>query len=170
MTNTTTTGAGAALKPLHASAIRWSGGFWGEELERTREVTVPSMWRSLSDPDVSPGWRNFLIAAGEVEGVHEGPPFLDGDLYKWLEAAISLLETSPDPGLEAEIAAIAAKIASVQRDDGYLHTATLIAERNNENAEALADRFNFETYNLGHLITAGVRHHRATGRDRKSVV
>jgi DUF1680 family protein len=163
MTITTRAGRHAALSPLGPANLRWSGGFWGEELERTREITVPSIWRSLSDPDVSPGWRNFLIAAGEAEGVHGGPPFLDGDLYKWLEAAISLLETGPDPRLEAEIAEIAAKIASVQRDDGYLHTATLIAERNTENAEALADRFNFETYNLGHLITAGVRHHRATG-------
>jgi DUF1680 family protein len=163
MTTTTTTGAHAALNRLDASAIRWSGGFWGDELERTRNVTVPSIWRSLSDPAVSPGWRNFRIAAGDVDGVHEGPPFLDGDLYKWLEAAISLLETAPDPDLEAEIAEIAAKIASAQREDGYLHTPTLIAARNHEGAEALADRFDFETYNLGHLITAGVRHHRVTG-------
>jgi hypothetical protein len=163
MTTTTTTGAGTALTPLHASAMHWSGGFWGDELERIRTVTVPGIWRSLSSPDVSPGWRNFLIATGEAEGEHEGPPFLDGDLYKWLEAAISLLETAPDAELEEAIDRIASTIASLQRDDGYLHTPTLIAERNGEDAEALADRFNFETYNLGHLITAGVRHHRVTG-------
>jgi DUF1680 family protein len=163
MTITTTAGRHAALTPLGAANLRWNGGFWGAQLERTRDVTVPSIWRSLSDPEVSPGWRNFLIAAGDAEGVHEGPPFLDGDLYKWLEAAISVLETAPDPELEAQIEAIAAKIASVQRDDGYLHTATFIAERNREQVQALADRFNFETYNLGHLITVGVRHHRVTG-------
>lgn len=153
----------APLTALDAANVVWAGGFWGDELERTRTVTVPGMWASLSNPDVSPGWQNFLIAAGDAEGQHEGPPFLDGDLYKWLEAAISLLETSPDAALEASINDIAAKIASVQRGDGYLHTPTRIAERHHEQAQALADRFNFETYNLGHLITAGVRHHRVTG-------
>ncbi|WP_026554597.1 glycoside hydrolase family 127 protein [Arthrobacter sp. 35W] len=153
----------APLSALAAANITWDGGFWGDQLERTRTVTVPSMWNSLSDPAVSPGWRNFLIAAGDAQGRHQGPPFLDGDFYKWLEAAISLLETTPDPELAEEINQIAAKIASVQREDGYLHTPTRIAERNSETAQALADRFNFETYNLGHLITAGVRHHRVTG-------
>ena len=60
---------------------------------------------------------------------------------------------------------IAELIASVQRDDGYLHTPTFISERNDEDVTALADRFNFETYNLGHLITAGVRHCEVTGSD-----
>lgn len=163
MTITTTAGRHAALSPLGAANLRWSGGFWGAHQERTREVTVPSMWRSLSDPEVSPGWRNFLIAAGRGEGEHQGPPFLDGDFYKWLEAAISLLETSPDPELERVVDEVVALVASIQRDDGYVHTPTLIAERHHVEATALADRFDFETYNLGHLITAGVRHHRVTG-------
>lgn len=155
----------AKLSALDAESLTWSGGFWGTELERTRAVTVPSIWRSLSDPAVSPGWRNFLIAAGDAEGAHDGPPFLDGDLYKWLEGAISLLETHRDAELETLVNDIAEKIASVQREDGYLHTATLIAARNDEKVTALADRFNFETYNLGHLITLGVRHHRVTGNE-----
>ncbi len=54
----------------------------------------------------------------------------------------------------------------MQRDDGYVHTPTLIAARNREDALALADRFHFETYNLGHLITAGVRHYEVTGSTR----
>lgn len=153
----------APLTALGATNVVWTGGFWGDVLERTRTVTIPGMWASLSNPDVSPGWRNFLIAAGDAKGDHEGPPFLDGDLYKWLEAAISLLETSPDAALESTIHKVAGKIASVQREDGYLHTPTRIAERNHQQAEALADRFSFETYNLGHLITAGVRHQRVTG-------
>ncbi len=163
MTITTTAGRHAALTPLRAANLRWSGGFWGAELERTREVTVPSIWRSLTDPATSPGWRNFLIAAGRAEGEHAGPPFLDGDLYKWLEAAVSLLETSPDRDLERAVDEVVELVASIQRDDGYVHTPTIIAERNEVEATALADRFDFETYNLGHLITAGVRHHRVTG-------
>ena len=29
-------------------------------------------------------FRNFEIAAGDAEGEHWGPPFHDGDMYKWL--------------------------------------------------------------------------------------
>lgn len=163
MTITTSARRHAALSPLGAANLRWSGGFWGAQLERTRAVTVPSMWRSLSDPEVSPGWRNFLIAAGRDEGEHQGPPFLDGDLYKWLEAAISLLETAPDPELERVVDDVVALVASIQREDGYVHTPTFIADRHHVAATALADRFDFETYNLGHLITTGVRHHHVTG-------
>ncbi|NYD67523.1 glycoside hydrolase family 127 protein [Agromyces atrinae] len=164
MTTTTTARPHASLAPLGATEVRWAGGFWGDTLERTRATTVPSIWASLADPAVSPGWRNFRIAAGEEEGTHAGPPFLDGDLYKWLEAAISLLATQPDAALEARIDEIIALLASIQREDGYLHTAVLIDARNGVPANPLQDRFNFETYNLGHLITAGVRHFRVTGR------
>jgi DUF1680 family protein len=163
MTATTATRAHARLRPLGAESARWVSGFWGEVHDRTRDVTIPQIWSSLSDPAISAGLANFRIAAGLEAGVHAGPPFMDGDFYKWLEAAVARLETDPDPDLAAHIEQIAQLIASVQRDDGYLHTPTLIATRNHEDAVALADRFNFETYNLGHLITAGVRHYEVTG-------
>jgi DUF1680 family protein len=153
----------APLRPLTGDEARWSSGFWGGIHERTRTTTVPSMWASLSDPGVSPGLRNFEVAAGIEPGAHHGPPFMDGDFYKWLEAAIAQLETDPEPWLAETIERVAALIASVQRADGYLHTPTLIASRTEESATELADRFHFETYNLGHLITTGVRHHEVTG-------
>ncbi|HWS51212.1 MAG TPA: beta-L-arabinofuranosidase domain-containing protein, partial [Microbacterium sp.] len=163
MTATTALRAHARLRPLGAQSARWSSGFWGGVHERTRDVTIPQIWGSLSDPAVSAGLANFRIAAGIEAGEHAGPPFMDGDFYKWLEAAIARLETDPDPELAARIEEIAQLIASVQREDGYLHTPTIISTGNHEDAVALADRFNFETYNLGHLITAGVRHYEVTG-------
>ena len=65
---------------------------------------------------------------GSSEGVHTGPPFMDGDLYKWLEAAIAELEIDARSRARRDVEAVAALIASVQRDDGYLHTPTLIAD------------------------------------------
>ncbi|WP_243074420.1 glycoside hydrolase family 127 protein [Microbacterium sp. SS28] len=152
-----------ALTPLGAADARWARGFWGGIHERTREATVPDMWRSLSDAGVSPGLANFRRAAGLEDGPHEGPPFMDGDFYKWLEAAIAQLETDPEPWLAETVEEVATLIASVQREDGYLHTPTIIEAAHHGDAIALADRFNFETYNLGHLITMGVRHHEVTG-------
>lgn len=157
--------AHAPLRPLDAEQARWARGFWGNVHDRTRDVTVPRIWDSLSDPEVSPGLRNFELAAGIESGSHVGPPFMDGDFYKWFEAATARLETDPDDDLAARLQRIAELIASVQREDGYLHTPTVIAERNDEDVVALADRFNFETYNLGHLITAGVRHWQVTGSE-----
>lgn len=151
------------LTALDAAGARWSHGFWGGVAERTRTRTVPDMWRALSDETVSPALRNFRIAAGIETGVHDGPPFMDGDFYKWLEAAVAQLETNPEPWLVETIDEVARLIASVQREDGYLHTATLIAARSEDGPVALADRFHFETYNLGHLITVAVRHHAVTG-------
>jgi DUF1680 family protein len=153
----------APLRPLGADSARWVGGFWGGIATRTREATIPAMWDMLSDPGISPALRNFRIAAGLEEGTHVGPPFMDGDLYKWLEAAITELELAPDPALAEIVEGVVALVASVQREDGYVHTPTLIAARHHVDAAALADRFHFETYNLGHLITAGVRHHQVTG-------
>ncbi len=162
MSPTTSLDARASRQPSPES--RWTSGFWGSVVERTHRVTVPRMWAALSDPAVSPGLRNFRIAAGLEEGVHEGPPFMDGDFYKWLEAAVSQLEIAPEPWLADVVEEVASLIASVQREDGYLHTPTIIAARNQGDAVALTDRFAFETYNLGHLITTGVRHHAVTGR------
>lgn len=151
------------LTPLTADSARWADGFWGGVQRRTASTTVPTMWQSLSDPTVSAGLRNFRIAAGLEDGVHEGPPFMDGDVYKWMEAAIAQLEIAPEPWLSDTIDELAHLIASVQREDGYLHTPTLIAARGPVAATDLADRFHFETYNLGHLITMCVRHHAVTG-------
>lgn len=151
------------LRALDARTASWSSGFWHAVQRRTLVTSIPDMWRALSDPAVSPALENFRIAAGLAVGEHAGPPFMDGDLYKWLEAAVIRLELGPDPELAETVERVAGLVASVQREDGYLHTPTLIASQDHRGAIELADRFQFETYNLGHLITAGVRHHRVTG-------
>lgn len=161
--STTTAPTSEPLRPLHADQVRWGRGFWHDVQERTFESTVPTMWESLSDPAVSPGLQNFRIAAGLQAGEHQGPPFMDGDLYKWLEAAISQLEVASQPWLTETVEELVQLIASVQRDDGYIHTPTLISAQAHGDVVELSDRFAFETYNLGHLITTGVRHFEVTG-------
>lgn len=155
----------AVLAPLGADGARWVSGFWGGVTTRTHDVTIPRMSSLLDDPAISPGMRNFRVAAGMEEGEHAGPPFMDGDVYKWLEAAIAQLETDPTHELRATIDDFARLVTTVQRADGYLHTPTIIAATHEQDAVELGDRFAFETYNLGHLITAGVRHHEVTGSE-----
>jgi DUF1680 family protein len=111
-------------------------------------------------------YANFRIAAGEEEGAHRGPPFADGDFYKWLEAVAAVYAVTRDEQLDRQMDEIIALIGKAQRDDGYIHTPVLIRQRQGAaGAQAFQERLHFETYNLGHLITAGCIHHRATGKE-----
>ncbi len=61
---------------------------------------------------------------------------------------------------------IIAIIGKAQRADGYIHTPVLIAKRNGDKTVMpFGDRFNFEMYNMGHLMTAACVHHEVTGKD-----
>jgi DUF1680 family protein len=123
------------------------------------------MWRLLEDPQISHAYANFLIAAGRNEGRHEGPPWHDGDLYKWLEAVAAVYAVTKDEQLDRLMDDLIELIGSVQRDDGYIHTPTLIRQRQAGGVQEFEDRLHFETYNMGHLMTAACIHHRATGKD-----
>ncbi len=172
-------------------AVKWTGGFWGDRFNMLSTTGIWSMWDTWNTPweiidDMglhgSNGFRNFEVAAGTVKGKHHGPPFHDGDMYKWLEACATVYAITKDPKLDALMDQFIEQVALAQRADGYIHTPVVISERNagidthamTENAagieigkdqkHAFASRLNFETYNLGHLITAGIIHKRATGK------
>lgn len=166
-------------------SVKWTGGFWGERFDVYSGTSLQSMWETWANPDVSHGFRNFEIAAGTCEGEHWGPPFHDGDMYKWLEAVAAVYAVNKDPKLDALMDKFIEQVVKAQRADGYIHTPVIIDERNrgvdthahhkeqtvigtkvgNEDEKgAFANRLNFETYNLGHLMMAGIIHKRATGK------
>lgn len=166
-------------------AVKWTGGFWGERFNVYSNTSLQSMWATWSNPDISHGFRNFEIAAGTCEGEHWGPPFHDGDMYKWLEAVAAVYAVNKDPELDALMDKFIEQVVKAQRADGYIHTPVIIEERNKgidthsehrdqtvigtkvgaeEEKGAFANRLNFETYNLGHLMMAGITHYRATGK------
>ena len=172
-------------------SVKWTGGFWADRFNVMSTTGIWSMWDTWNTPyetidamglHGSNGFRNFEVAAGTVKGKHHGPPFHDGDMYKWLEACATVYAIIKDPKLDALMDKFIEQVALAQRADGYIHTPVVISERNagidsHANAEnaagieigkdqkhAFASRLNFETYNLGHLITAGIIHKRATGK------
>ena len=92
-----------------------------------------------------------------------------------------------DPELDKLMDNFITCVVKAQRADGYIHTPVVIEELNkgidshalgdqhkqtvigtkvgDENEKgAFANRLNFETYNLGHLMMAGIVHRRATGK------
>ena len=165
-------------------AVTWTGGFWGERFGVLSQTSVKSMWQTWQS-DEGKGFNNFLIASGEKRGEHHGPPFHDGDMYKWLEAVAAIYAVNKDPQLDQIMDRFIGCVVKSQRADGYIHTPVIIAELNKrlntaasdggdntvvgtavgtKDDSAFGNRLNFETYNLGHLIMAGIIHKRATGK------
>jgi DUF1680 family protein len=122
------------------------------------------MWRLFNNPAIAHSFCNFEIAAGIKKGEHKGPPFHDGDFYKWLEGAAMVYAQTKDPKLDKLMDTIISVIAKAQRGDGYINTPVIIEERNSGKKTEFQDRLNFETYNLGHLMTAACVHFRVTGK------
>lgn len=181
----------AKMQNLPMGAVRWTGGFWGNVFDTMHSTGVWEMWNTWNTPwetldadgkHGSHGFRNFEVAAGTVKGKHHGPPFHDGDMYKWLEACAAVYAVTKDAKLDTLMDRFIEQVALAQRADGYIHTPVVISDRNagidshagtdnaagieigKDQAHAFASRLNFETYNLGHLMTAGIVHKRATGK------
>jgi DUF1680 family protein len=155
----------AKLSSVDMGSVAWTNGFWADRFKVCRDTMIPNLWRIYTDPKISHAYRNFEIAAGLDTGSHQGPPFHDGDFYKLFEAVASMYASTHDPKLDALMDKTILVIAKAQRADGYIHTPTIIEERKNSGKEkAFNDRLNFETYNLGHLMTAACVHYRTTGK------
>ena len=181
----------AVVNSTPMGAVRWTGGFWGDRFSVLSTTGIWDMWDTWNTPyetldgngsHGSNGFRNFEVAAGTVQGKHHGPPFHDGDMYKWLEACAAVYAITKDPKIDALMDKFIEQVVLAQRNDGYIHTPVVISERNagidshagdntnigieigNDHKKAFASRLNFETYNLGHLMTAGIIHKRVTGK------
>ena len=175
----------AVMHDVPMGQVRWTDGFWGQRFDVFHHNSVPGMWQTWQDPELSHGFRNFEIAAGDCTGKHDGPPFHDGDMYKWLESVAAIYAVTHDPQLDQIMDTFIDRVVRSQRADGYIHTPVIIDEKNqgidthatptaqtiigtkvgdSDDKGAFANRLNFETYNLGHLMMAGIVHKRATGK------
>lgn len=161
----TSQSAYAKLKPVDLEVVKWTDGFWADRLEVCYESSIPTMWQLMESGKYKPFLGHFLIAAGEEEGGHHGAKWNDGDFYKWMEAAIASVAVTGDEQIAAAIERSIEAIGKAQREDGYIHTPVLIANRNGDvNVKPFQDRHAFEMYNMGHLLTTASLHHRVTGK------
>ncbi|WP_297087995.1 glycoside hydrolase family 127 protein [uncultured Draconibacterium sp.] len=164
LTNTTNSSF-AKLKSTNIGDVHWTNGFWAERFEVCKNSMVPHMMGCYLDDEISHAFKNFEIAAGLDTGSHVGPPFHDGDFYKILEAEIMVYALTKDEKLGKQINEIITMIGKAQREDGYIHTPTSIKEmKNPEVKHEFNERLDFETYNMGHLMTAACIHFRTTGQ------
>jgi DUF1680 family protein len=154
------------LRSIDIDSVRWTEGFWADRSKWCHEIVVPNMWRLLQDPNISHAYENFLVAAGLKKGRHRGPKWHDGDFYKWLEAASFVYAVSRDEALNRQMDRIIEVIGKAQREDGYIHTPVIISQRQQlSQTSEFKNRLDFETYNMGHLMTCACVHYRSTGKD-----
>jgi hypothetical protein len=136
--------------------------FFAPRIEVNRTSTVEAVWKQCEDTG---RLRNFAVAAGEVEGKHQGFLFNDSDVYKLVEGIAYALHQKKalggsDPALQERTQALIRTIAKAQMSDGYLNTYYQLAapgERWKDIAHG------HELYCAGHLIEAAIAWKAATG-------
>ncbi|MBQ9674527.1 MAG: glycoside hydrolase family 127 protein [Bacteroidaceae bacterium] len=155
------------IDPVPFTSVKVDGGFWGQRLQASREVTVPL---AFSKCEETGRYRNFENAAHPSDTIHVGGfSFDDTDVYKTIEGASYLLQTYPDEKLKNYIDSVLVIVAGAQEPDGYLYTARTMNPKHPhewagpkrwEKVEELSHEF----YNLGHMLEAAVAHYQATGQ------
>ncbi|MCI3274361.1 glycoside hydrolase family 127 protein [Streptomyces cylindrosporus] len=148
--------AHVALRPAVAEV---TDGFWHSRRDVNARTSIPQGPGLLESAG---NLHNLRLAAGAAEGEFQGAyPFVDTDVYKWLEAAAWQLAQGPSARLESDVHRIVSLVAAAQQPDGYLNTWFQLV-KGGERYQDL--RWGHELYCAGHLIQAAVAHHRATGR------
>ncbi|HEU5425556.1 MAG TPA: beta-L-arabinofuranosidase domain-containing protein [Actinocrinis sp.] len=154
--------ARAALRPTAGPVV--SGGFWARRQEVVAHAGIPQGPLLLESAG---NLHDLRLAAGKATGEFRGDyPFMDSDVYKWLEAASwQLARLHPDSPegrrLADDVERIIGLVADAQQPDGYLNTWFQTGKGNGPFTDL---RWGHELYCAGHLIQAAVAHHRATGR------
>jgi uncharacterized protein len=162
-----TQASGWRLRPLGPSGARIVDGFLAERLRVNRQHTIPHGFAQLQR---SGALGNLRLAAGadghyraHADSAGATFPFLDSDVYKWLEAAGWELGRAPDPALAEAADEAIGLVAAAQRPDGYLNSYVQVVGGGTPHTDLA---WGHEFYCVGHLIQAAVAWHRALGDDR----
>jgi uncharacterized protein len=153
-------GPRAVLRPLGAGEVAITGGIWAERQRVNREVSIPYGEEQL---ERAGNFENLRLAAGASTAAYAGlpHPFLDTDVYKWLEAVGWELGRAPSPELTAMADRAVALIAAAQAPDGYLDSYYQVLHPELRYVEL---PMGHELYCAGHLLQAAVAHARTAGR------
>lgn len=148
------------MRTMDLDAVAWTGGFWADRFNLVSETGLPRLWEVMQDPKNSANFVNLKLAAGITQGKFHGNHWGDGDVYKAVETMAAVYSRTRDPKLNALMDEAISVIAKAQSPDGYIGTHTQVGPQKRWDNLRL-----HELYNMGHLITAAVVHHRVTGKD-----
>ena len=153
-----------AFRPATQGSI--TAGLWAERRRVNRDVSVPEGWDRLHRAG---NFHNLELAAGLSTGEYVNElPFLDSDLYKWLEA---IGWTLADSELGAGVAGRLREfldfshrlLVAAQEEDGYLDSHFQVRFPGERFVQL---QWGHELYCAGHLIQAAVALHRTTADAR----
>ena len=168
-----TVAATATYRPIGATDVTVTAGFWADRLATNGQRTIPVGFEQL---ERAGNLHNLQLAAGVAGSggyralglMFDKPfPFLDSDVYKWLEGVAWELGRAPDASLRQKADKAIRLIERAQREDGYLNTFVEVLAPGTEYGDL---EWGHELYCYGHLIQAGVAWHRALGDDRLLLV
>lgn len=148
----------AHLEPVLFTEVSVQDNFWSQRMATNATVTVNACFDQLEKAG------NLLVMKLAAEGKHEGYKgllFTDSDLYKVLEGASYVYQTTKDPAIDRKMDEVVALIAKAQMPDGYLDTWFQVTRPNDKYKNT---RDWHELYCAGHMFEAAVAHHRATGK------
>ena len=156
--------AQAALRPTAGPVL--GAGFWAVRQQVNSRVGIPQGPELLESAG---NLHDLRLAAGTATGAFRGDyPFMDSDVYKWLEAAswqLGRLEPGDAEGrrLADDVERLISLVADAQQADGYINSWFQSGKGQGRYTDL---RWGHELYCAGHLIQAAVAHTRATGGDR----
>lgn len=148
------------LSPVPLAQVQIKDELWAPRMKTCREVTLPYCFGVCEQTGRI---KNFVKAAGQMEGTFEGIWFNDSDVYKVLQGAAYELGVKADPKLDELTDAVIAKIAAAQQPDGYLYCFFTI-DNTDQRFKNIYPNARHELYCMGHMIEAGAIHYRMTGR------
>ena len=147
----------ARWRMLPLDSVSLTGGFWSLRQDINRRVTLRHGYDMLAQAG---NFFNLRLAAGLEQGQYRGRlPFLDSDVYKWLEAVAYELDRNPEVELQKLADEVIDLVGDAQQSDGYLNTYYQIVEPDGRWTDL---DFGHELYCAGHLFQAAVAYFRAT--------
>lgn len=154
-----------AWQPAHKQ-VRFTGGFWAEQLEKIRTVTVWDVLTKFENDHEEGIMKNYEWVAEGKPGEHVGPPWYDGLICEVIRGISDFLSVEYDKKLDDKIREYTKKISAAQDmdPDGYINTyTTLICPDRRWGTNGGSLIWQHETYNMGCLVEAGVHYYLATG-------
>jgi DUF1680 family protein len=162
-----TPSAGVRLRPIGLDGAAVTRGLWAERRRVNREVTIPHGLRQLEAAGNLANLRSASVGSGAYIALADDAgsqfPFLDSDVYKWLEAVGWEVGQASDAGLERSADDVIALVESAQRDDGYLNSYFQLTTPRRQFHDL---EWGHELYTLGHLVQAAIAWKRAAGDER----
>jgi DUF1680 family protein len=159
--------AAVRRRPIGLRGLSITGGLWADRRRIIREATIPHGARQLEAAGNLANLRAAAAGRGEYSGEADDAgltfPFLDSDVYKWLEAVGWELGQAPDAALAAEADRAIELVAAAQREDGYLNSYFQLATP----GRAFHDlEWGHELYTIGHLVQAAIAWRRGLDDER----